>query len=103
MKTTEGAWVPFMGAGLIGGVYGGIQNIGYQIGRNQGWNWWSFGGAVALGAIGGYLRKLWGIKQIPIKMTLAPATMGLRVVHGRVMTKYVQPRWDSFKSRYFRR
>ena len=53
MKTTEGAWLPFMGAGLIGGVYGGIQNIGYQIGRNQGWNWWSFGGAVALGAVRG--------------------------------------------------
>ncbi|AWI34084.1 hypothetical protein [Helicobacter apodemus] len=53
MKTTEGAWVPFVGAGLIGGVYGGIRNIGYQIGKNQGWSWWSFGGAVAWGAFTG--------------------------------------------------
>lgn len=105
MKTTEGAWLPYMAVRMgFGAFYGGVHNIAYQIGKNQGWSWKSFGGAVALGAARGYYSpKAWGIKQIPLKMTLAPATMGARVVHGRVMTKYVQPRWDSFKSRYFRR
>ena len=108
MKTTEGAWVPFAVRIGIGAFYGGVHNIAYQIGRNQGWSWKSFGRAVAFGAaMGYYSRKAWGIKQIPLKMTLAPATMGVRVAHGRVMTKYVdpyvQPRLEAFKSRYFRR
>ncbi len=109
MKTTEGAWVPYMAVRMgFGAFYGGVHNIAYQIGRNQGWSWKSFGRAVAFGAaMGYYSRKAWGIKQIPLKMTLAPATMGVRVAHGRVMTKYVdpyvQPRLEAFKSRYFRR
>ncbi len=109
MKTTEGAWLPYMAVRMgFGAFYGGVHNIAYQIGRNQGWSWKSFGRAVAFGAaMGYYSRKAWGIKQIPLKMTLAPATMGVRVAHGRVMTKYVdpyvQPRLEAFKSRYFRR
>lgn len=79
MKTTEGAWVPFVGAGLIGGVYGGIRNIGYQIGKNQGWNWRSFGRAVGRGAIVGSVLTPAGILRVA---ALSPATMGVRVAHG---------------------
>ncbi|MDE6979466.1 MAG: hypothetical protein K2O85_07870, partial [Helicobacter sp.] len=50
MQTTEGEWIPWLVTAAIGGIYGGIQNIGYQIGRNQGWSWKTFGTGVAVGA-----------------------------------------------------
>ncbi len=98
MKTTEGAWLPYMAVRMgFGAFYGGVHNIAYQIGKNQGWSWRSFRRGVYAGAVGyKYLKPI----QIFAKSALAPATMGGSLVAGRVMTKYVQPRLESLKSQY---
>ena len=77
MKTTEGAWLPFVS--IMGGAIGsGIGNIAYQLSIRRSWSWSSFGWAVAKGAvmapIGGYAWKA-GVRAYRTFRRLPPAVV----------------------------
>ena len=85
MQTTEGEWIPFVGA-IVGAFYTGAYNISYQIGLNRGWNWRQFGGAVVGGAISGY-KYLTPAGMLQVA-AFAPTIMGLRVVKGKLVRSF---------------
>ncbi len=77
MKTTEGAWLPFVS--IMGGAIGsGIGNIAYQLSIRRSWSWSSFGWAMAKGAvmapIGGYAWKA-GVRAYRTFRRLPPAVV----------------------------
>ena len=84
MQTTEGEWLPFVGA-IVGGAMYGIRNFAYQIKRNQPWNWSSFAGAVGRGAYQGW--RMTTPMGVAATVLNTPVMMGGQMIRASIMNR----------------
>ena len=84
MQTTEGEWLPFVGA-IVGGAMYGIRNFAYQIIRNQPWSWRDFGGAVAIGSVKGW--RMTTPVGVAATVLNTPVMMGGQMIRASIMNR----------------
>ncbi|MDE5602301.1 MAG: hypothetical protein K2I71_00030 [Helicobacter sp.] len=84
MRTTEGAWLPFVGA-FVGGSMYGIRNFAYQIKRNRPWSWGYFIASVGRGAYKGW--KITTPMGVAAMVLNTPTIMGGRMIRASIMNR----------------